>query len=72
MSDLLQFLHKNVGVIRYYPDMPELSFSTSVIIDLLAATFTLDHTDPSLDELFTRKVIFPLDVFEKLANCQVD
>ena len=76
MSDALQFLHENVGVIRYYRDVPELRefiikdlrYLFDVITDLLVATFTFDHTDPSLHELFTRKGIFPLDVFEKLAK----
>ena len=76
MSDALQFLHENVGVIRYYRDVPELRefiikdlrYLFDVITDLLVATFTFDRTDPSLHELFTRKGIFPLDVFEKLAK----
>ena len=76
MSDALQFLHENVGVIRYYRDVPELRefiikdlrYLFDVITDLLVATFTFDRTDPSLHELFRRKGIFPLDVFEKLAK----
>jgi len=76
MRDALQFLHENVGVIRYYRDVPELRafiikdlwYLFDVITDLLVATFTFDRTDPSLRELFMRKGIFPLDVFEKLAK----
>ena len=76
MSDALQFLHENVGVIRFYRDVPELRefiikdlrYLFDVITDLLVAIFTFDRTAPSLCERFTRKGIFPLDVFEKLAR----
>ena len=76
MNDALRFLHENVGVIRYYHDaeelreyvIKELRYLFDMITDLLVATFTFDRTDPSLCELFARKGIFPLDVFEKLAT----
>ena len=76
MNDALRFLHENVGVIRYYHDVEELRgyvikelrYLFDMITDLLVATFTFDCTNPSLCELFTRKGIFPLDVFEKLAR----
>ena len=76
MNDALRFLHENVGVIRYYHDVEELReyvikelrYLFGMITDLLVATFTFDRTNPSLCELFARKGIFPLDVFEKLAK----
>ena len=76
MNDALRFLHENVGVIRYYHDVDELReyvikelrYLFDIITDLLVATFTFDRTNPSLCELFARKGIFPLDVFEKLAK----
>ena len=76
MNDALRFLHENVGVIRYYHDVDELReyvikelrYLFDMITDLLVATFTFDRTNPSLCELFARKGIFPLDVFEKLAR----
>ena len=75
MNEALRFLHENVGVIRYYHDVEELReyvikelrYLFDMITDLLVATFTFDRTNPSLCELFARKGIFPLDVFEKLA-----
>ena len=76
MDNTLRFLHENVGVIRYYHDVEELReyvikelrYLFDMITDLLVATFTFDRTNPSLCELFARKGIFPLDVFEKLAR----
>ena len=76
MNNALRFLHENVGVIRYYHDVEELReyvikelwYLFDMITDLLVATFTFDRTSPSLCELFARKGIFPLDVFEKLAR----
>ena len=68
MNDALRFLHENVGVIRYYHDVEELReyvikelrYLFDIITDLLVATFTFDHTNPSLCELFARKGIFHL------------
>ena len=76
LNDALRFLHENVGVIRYYHDIEELQeyvikdvqYLFDMITDLLVATFIFDRTDPSLCELFARKGLFPLDVFEKLAR----
>ena len=76
MNDALRFLHKNVGVIRYYHDIEELRgyviievrYLFEMITDLLIATFTFNRTDPSLCELFAKNGMFPLDVFEKLAR----
>ena len=76
MNDALRFLHENVGVIRYYQDVEELReyvikelrYLFNMITNLLVATFTFGRTNPSLCELFARKGIFPLDVFEKLAT----
>ena len=76
MNDALQFLHENVGVIRYYHDVEELReyvikelrYLFDIITDLLVATFTFDRTSPSLWKLFAKKGIFPLDVFKKLAR----
>ena len=76
MNDALRFLHENVGVIRYYHDVSELQgfvikdpqYVFDVITDLIVSTFTFDHADPVVHEQFTKKGIFPLDVFEKLAK----
>ena len=76
MNDALRFLHENVGVVRYYHDVSELQhfvikdpqYVFDVITDLIVSTFTFDHADPVLHEQFTKKGIFPLDVFEKLAK----
>ena len=76
MSDALRFLHENVGVIRYYHDVSELrkfvikdpQYVFDMITDLIVATFTFDRAAPALHEQFTKKGIFPLDVFEKLAR----
>ena len=76
MDDALRFLHENVGVVRYYHDLPELrefiikdpQYVFDMITDLIVATFTFDRTVPVLREQFTKKGIFPLDVFEKLAK----
>ena len=76
MNDALRFLHENVGVIRYYHDLPELrefiikdpQYIFDMVTDLIVATFTFDRTAPALREQFTKRGIFPLDVFEKLAR----
>lgn len=76
MNDALRFLHENVGVVRYYHDVEELReyvikdlrYLLNMITDLRVATFTFDRTVPALHEQFTRKGIFPLNVFEKLAK----
>ena len=76
MNDALRFLHENVGVVRYYHDVSELQhfvikdpqYVFDVITDLIVSTFTFDHADPVVHEQFTKKGIFPLDVFEKLAK----
>ena len=76
MNDALRFLHENVGVIRYYHDIPELrefvikdaQYVFDMITNLIVATFTFDHTAPAVREQFTKKGIFPLNVFEKLAR----
>ena len=76
VNDALRFLHENVGVVRYYHDLPELhefiikdpQYVFDMITDLIVATFTFDRTVPVLREQFTKKGIFPLDVFEKLAK----
>ena len=39
-----------------------------MVTDLLVATFTFDRTAPALCEQFTKRGIFPLDTFEKLAR----
>ena len=75
MNDALRFLHENVGVVRYYHDVSELhdfvikdpQYVFDMITDLIVATFTFDRAAPALCEQFTKKGIFPLDVFEKLA-----
>ena len=76
MNDALRFLHENVGVIRYYHDIPELrefvikdaQYVFDMITNLIVATFTFDRAAPALREQFAKKGIFPLDVFEKLAR----
>ena len=76
MNDALCFLHENVGVVRYYHDVSELQgfvikdpqYVFDVITDLIVSTFTFEHADPFVHEQFTKKGIFPLDVFEKLAG----
>ena len=76
MNDALRFLHENVGVVRYYHDVSDLrgfvikdpQYIFDVITDLIVATFTFDHSGKALHEQFTKKGIFPLDVFEKLAR----
>jgi len=76
MNATLRFPHANFGVIRYYHEVEELRecvikdlwYLFNMIIDLLVATFTFNHTDPSICELFTRNGMFPLDVFEKLTK----
>ena len=76
MNDALRFLHENVGVIRYYHDLPELrefiikdpQYVFDMVTDLIVATFTFDRTAPVVREQFTKRGIFPLDVFEKLAR----
>ena len=73
MNDALRFLHENVGVIRYYHDLPELrefaikdpQYVFDMITNLIVATFTFDRTAPALREQFTKRGIFPLNVFEK-------
>ena len=76
MNDALRFLHENVGVVRYYHDVSELQdfvikdsqYVFDVITDLIVSTFTFDHADPVVHEQFTKKGMFPLNVFEKLAG----
>ena len=76
MNNALRFLHENVGVVRYYHDVSELQgfvikdpqYVFDVITDLIVSTFTFHHADPVVHEQFTKKGIFPLDVFEKLAG----
>ena len=76
MNDALRFLHENVGVVRYYHNVSELQgfvikdpqYIFDVITDLIVSTFTFEHADPFVHEQFTKKGIFPLDVFEKLAG----
>ena len=76
MNDALRFLHENVGVVRYYHDVSDLrgfvikdpQYIFDVITDLIVATFTFDRSGKALHEQFTKKGIFPLDVFEKLAR----
>ena len=76
MNDALRFLHENVGVVRYYHDVSDLQgfvikdpqYVFDVITDFIVSTFTFDHADPVVHEQFTKKGIFPLDVFEKLAR----
>ena len=76
MNDALRFLHENVGVVRYYHNVSELQGFIikdpqcifDVITDLIVSTFTFEHADPFVHEQFTKKGIFPLDVFEKLAG----
>ena len=76
MNNALRFLHENVGVVRYYHDLPELrefiikdpQYVFDMITNLIVATFTFDSAAPALCEQFTKRGIFPLDVFEKLAR----
>ena len=76
MNDALRFLHENVGAVRYYHDVSDLrgfvikdpQYIFDVITDLIVATFTFDRSGKVLHEQFTKKGIFPLDVFEKLAR----
>ena len=76
MNDALRFLHENVGVVRYYHDVSDLQdfvikdpqYVFDMITDLIVATFTFDRTNPVLHEQFTKRGIFALDVFEKLAR----
>ena len=76
LNNALRFLHENVGVVRYYHDVSELQgfvikdpqYVFDIITDLIVSTFTFEHADPVVHEQFTKKGIFPLDVFEKLAG----
>ena len=76
MNAALRFFHENVGVVRYYHDVSDLrgfvikdpQYIFDVITDLIVATFTFDRSGKALHEQFTKKGIFPLDVFEKLAR----
>ena len=76
MNDALRFLHENVGVVRYYHDVSDLrefvikdpQYVFDVITDLIVSTFVFDRTAPAFHEQFTKKGIFPLDVFEKLGR----
>ena len=76
MNDALRFLHENVGVVRYYHDVSELQgfvikdpqYVFDMITDLIVATFTFDRANPIHREQFTKRGVFALDVFEKLAK----
>ena len=76
LNNALRFLHENVGVVRYYHDVSELQgfvikdpqYVFDIITDLIVSTFTFEHADPVVHEQFTKKGIFPLNVFEKLAG----
>ena len=76
LNDALRFLHENVGAVRYYHDVSDLrgfvikdpQYVFDVITDLIVATFTFDRSGKALHEQFSKKGIFPLDVFEKLGR----
>ena len=76
MNNALRFLHENVGVVRYYHDVSDLrefvikdpQYVFDVITDLIVSTFTFDRSGKALHEKFSKKGIFPLDVFEKLGR----
>ena len=76
LKDALQFLHENVGVVRYFHDIvnfqgfvikdPQYVFD--MITDLIVTTFTFHRTDPAVHEQFTKKGIFSLNVLMKMAR----
>ena len=64
-SDCMRYAMNTCCIIQQELFIKDPQCVFDMITDLIVATFTFDRAAPALCEQFTKKGIFPLDVFEK-------
>ncbi|XP_064385685.1 uncharacterized protein LOC135334454 isoform X2 [Halichondria panicea] len=76
LNAALRFLHYNIGVIRYFSDVPELSdivikdpqMLFDCVTELVLNTFTFDRVNYSTKEDFEKKGLFPVEMVSKVST----
>ena len=78
LNEALRFLHTKVGLIRYFQgegleDLQKIVITDPQILfdmntDLVVDTFTFNKVDPSIQEDFKKRGIFPFSTFERISG----
>ena len=78
MDDCLWFLHHQTGILRHFKEVPELrhlivkdpQYIFDKVTDLIVNTFTFEKTggDMAVKEEFSKKGIFSIESFKRLAS----
>ena len=76
LNNALNFLHHNVGVIRYFQDHPELQgfvikepqYIFDTLTEMMVCTFNFKDLGPYQHKEFVKKGIFPTSMLHKLST----
>ena len=74
LQEVLLFLHHNLGVLLYYPTIPELEdkviCNTQIVYDsatnLIKNTFTFENVGEMAEKCFTNKAMFTLESLKRI------